>query len=365
MLMISALLLGVMATNPPPGPQGPEAMLERVLQSVVEIRAKNGDGISSGSGVILTPEGAIATNLHIVRGANTIAVRLQSGEIFEQVTILGYDNSRDLALLKIAGFGLPVLPLANSDDVRAGATVFAVGHPLGLEDTITRGIISGVRVLEGGVKVLQTDAAASPGNSGGPLVSETGEVVGIVTFKLQGENLNFAIPVNYVRGLASSPRNLTLAEFTSELGARGESLFDESDVGVTGRWRSLTTNTVKILRQDGEYINGEMLGPNGESIGTYDLKRQPDGSYKGKVRGRFDCSYYTLKAFPAAWFENHCVDESEIEFTKIGANRIEGRGLGRKPPPGPNKTRAWADYCRSCGNSIPPTWEPFAWVRIP
>ena len=103
-------------------------------------------------------------------------------------------------MLKIEAVDLPTIPLGNSNDVQLGEEVLLVGAPKGLEQTVSNGLISGIRIDEG-VRVLQTSAAASPGSSGGPLLNRRGEAVGVMSFKLvNGDNLNFAIPINYVRG---------------------------------------------------------------------------------------------------------------------------------------------------------------------
>jgi S1-C subfamily serine protease len=118
------------------------------------------------------------------------------------VSVLAVDERRDIAIVKVAGFDLPVLDLGNSDALAVGEPAVIVGSPRGLEGTVTAGILSSIRDSGDGFKVLQTDAAVNPGNSGGPLVNNKGQAIGVVSFKLRSaEGLNFAIPVNYVRGL--------------------------------------------------------------------------------------------------------------------------------------------------------------------
>ena len=116
--------------------------------------------------------------------------------------MLAVDERRDLAVVQIAGFDLPVLELGNSDVLTVGEPLVIVGSPRGLEGTVTAGILSSVRDSGDGFKVLQTDAAVNPGNSGGPLLNNKAEVIGVVSFQLRSaQGLNFAIPINYVRGL--------------------------------------------------------------------------------------------------------------------------------------------------------------------
>jgi hypothetical protein len=153
-----------------------------------------------GSGFIIKPDGIIVTNHHVVANAKAMAVKLQSGEVYRKVYLLSSDPIDDLAFLKIEAVDLPTIPLGNSNDVRVGDEVLLVGAPQGLEQTVSNGLISGIR-LDEGVRVLQTSAAASPGSSGGPLLNRRGQAVGVMSFKVvNGENLNFTIPINYVRG---------------------------------------------------------------------------------------------------------------------------------------------------------------------
>lgn len=174
---------------------------KRVSPSVVVIEGKTDSGDVLGSGFIVSKDGKIVTNLHVIRDMKVATVKLATGEVFDSVSVLATDERRDLAVVKIAGFNLPVLALGNSD-VTVGEPVVIVGSPSGLEGTVTAGILSSLRDSGKGFKVLQTDAAVNPGNSGGPLLNNRGQAIGVVSFKLRSaEGLNFAIPINYVRGL--------------------------------------------------------------------------------------------------------------------------------------------------------------------
>lgn len=152
------------------------------------------------SGFVIKPDGVIITNHHVVAGATSMAVKFASGEIYRNVYLLNSDPVDDLAFLKIEAVDLPTIPLGNSNDVQVGEEVLLVGAPQGLEQTVSDGLISAIR-LDEGVRVLQTSAAASPGSSGGPLLNRSGAAIGVMSFKVvNGENLNFTIPINYVRG---------------------------------------------------------------------------------------------------------------------------------------------------------------------
>lgn len=160
----------------------------------------------AGSGVILSEDGYIVTNHHVIDGANTIKVRLSNGQAYTAV-LTGTDEKTDLAVLKINVSRLPAAKLADSSTVRVGDFVIAIGNPLGeLGGTVTEGIISAkdreVTIDGETMTLLQTSAAVNPGNSGGGLFNLDGELVGVVNAKSSGddiEGLAFAIPANTVK----------------------------------------------------------------------------------------------------------------------------------------------------------------------
>jgi len=173
-----------------------------------------------GSGVLVSPDGYIITNTHVVENAMEIVVTLKGGKSYD-AQLVGVDNLTDIALLKIDDDNLFFATLGNSDELIVGEWAVALGNPLGLFDvsnqpTATAGIISGVE-MDFGLKeaghvyqdMIQTDAAINPGNSGGPLVNALGEVIGINTFIMTGSNyssgsigIGFAIPINRVKEVA-------------------------------------------------------------------------------------------------------------------------------------------------------------------
>jgi S1-C subfamily serine protease len=155
-----------------------------------------------GSGFIVDPVGLIVTNHHVVRDARSARVKLSSGDVYDRVAILAQDERRDIAVLRIAGFDLPSLPMGNSDSLRIGASLVLIGSPLGLENTVSTGVLSGRRQEPEGFELLQITAPASEGSSGGAVLAANGQVVGIATSQLVGgQNLNFAVPINYARGI--------------------------------------------------------------------------------------------------------------------------------------------------------------------
>ena len=160
---------------------------------------------STGSGFLIDPDGIIVTNAHVVDGANSVQVRLFDGRRF-LAKVLGKDNRVDLAVLKIDGAsGLPVLPLGDSNRTRVGEFVLALGHPFGLEHSVSFGIVSrhggSLTVAAPGFDFIQTDAAINPGNSGGPLVNMAGQVIGVNSMATRTGSIGFAIPSNLVKTL--------------------------------------------------------------------------------------------------------------------------------------------------------------------
>ncbi len=180
---------------------------------------------SSGSGVVISPDGYIITNSHVVENASEVFVSLQGGKEFA-AEIIGIDHISDVALLKLDGRDFPYASLSNSDDLIIGEWVIALGNPLGLfeinnQPTATVGIISAVDMnfgeMEGGQvykDMIQTDAAINMGNSGGPLVNSEGKVIGINTFIYTGSSysegsigIGFAIPINRAKRIVEELKN--------------------------------------------------------------------------------------------------------------------------------------------------------------
>jgi S1-C subfamily serine protease len=163
----------------------------------------NGQPLSLGSGFVVR-DGEIASNLHVAEGAARGYGKLVGQKTkYDIEGVTAVDGERDLVLLKISVSGSQTLSLGNSDVVQVGESVFAVGNPQGLEGTFSQGIVSSIREA-GPDKLLQITAPISPGSSGGPVLNGKGEVIGVsvATFR-GGQNLNFAIPSNYLKTLLS------------------------------------------------------------------------------------------------------------------------------------------------------------------
>jgi len=190
-----------------------DQVVERVSPAAVSILVGKGDGQLAGvaSGVIIRSDGVILTANHVVRGMREVQVRLKSGEIHDQVELIASDERRDVAALRIAATGLPVLPIGNSANAPSGATVFVVSNAVGLPWTASSGILSATRMADdvpgagSGYRILQFTAPLAPGSSGGVLVDAEARILGIVVGSLSvGQNVNFAVPIDSIAGLGNA-----------------------------------------------------------------------------------------------------------------------------------------------------------------
>ncbi|MEJ7614884.1 MAG: trypsin-like peptidase domain-containing protein [Candidatus Fervidibacter sacchari] len=178
------------------------SIVEKVMPAVVTIVSADEKDIVQGSGFIISSDGKIVTNFHVVAGKRNILARRSDGSFLVIKGILASDKANDLAILQAEGRNLPFVLLGNSDKAKVGETICVIGSPMLLEGTVSAGIISAVRKLRDGRKLLQITAPISKGNSGSPVFNRKGEVIGVASFALsEGQNLNFAVPSNAVKVL--------------------------------------------------------------------------------------------------------------------------------------------------------------------
>ncbi|NIN67276.1 MAG: trypsin-like serine protease [Anaerolineae bacterium] len=204
-----------------PGPVDDGALMDVYSQVIVQVAEKLSPSVvhislagrrrqrrGTGSGLIVTPDGYVLTNRHVVHGASEIEVTLNDSRTFS-AELVGEDAPTDVGVIRVPPSDLPIAELGVSQTLRVGQLVVAIGNPLGFQTTVTAGVISALgrslrtdtgRLIE---NIIQTDAALNPGSSGGPLVNSQGEVIGINTAIIYGaQGLCFAIPIDTVRRVA-------------------------------------------------------------------------------------------------------------------------------------------------------------------
>ncbi len=206
-------------------------LYERASPSSIRVENydRNGKLAASGSGFLVSPDGQVVTNLHVIHGAAAVAVSLSSGTTSAVRGVLCLDEAHDIAVLDIGGSGHDYLQLSNTKPA-VGTRVYAIGNPLGLTSTLSDGVVSGLPVVDG-VLYVQTTAAISPGSSGGPLLAANGTVIGITTASLRGgQNLNLAVPASAIKSLLNERQQLrSLAQVNARIGAENQQITAEDD----------------------------------------------------------------------------------------------------------------------------------------
>jgi serine protease Do len=321
--------------------------------------------VGFGSGFIISDEGYILTNNHVVEGATKLRVEMKNGEKYD-ATIVGADPSIDLALIKIDpdGSSLPTLPLGDSAQLRVGEWVLAIGNPLGLDYTVTAGVVSAKgrdfqisRTILGGVaSYIQTDAAINKGNSGGPLLNAGGQVVGINTAIYRGgmggmsdalvEGVGFALPINAARDAVEQ----IIETGSVQRGYLGITMNgDDLDVDAMNYYGLPDTNGVVITDvQDG--MPAKQAG-----VRSDDIIRQVDGQ---DVGNKNDLLSMIATRRPGETVELAVFRDGKIvDITVTLTSRAEGvaaRGFGEtQPAPEPEPETAVAGLGIEVDN-IPP-----------
>jgi S1-C subfamily serine protease len=222
---------------------------------------KNSHPIALGSGFLISKDGHVVTNYHVIKNGSSALVKLPNGTFFAVDGVLASDKTRDVAIIQAHGIDFRRLPLGDSDRLQVGEEVVAIGNPLSLESTVSNGIVSAIRTVEDeGGKFVQITAPISPGSSGGPLFNMAGEVVGITTSHLiGGQNLNFAIPINDVK--------LMLRATFSKVSALPDEPEDKTTSTTSADQQPDLKATVNFMRKmvepDGRFIGYEVKQDNG------------------------------------------------------------------------------------------------------
>jgi Trypsin-like peptidase domain len=310
------------------------------LKSVasVVVYDKTDKAIGQGSGFFVDSEGKLVTNFHVIKMAASAVVKCADGGFYQVAGVLATDEKNDLAVLKVSGKDFKVLSLADSNAVRVGDKVLAIGSPLGLEETVSDGLISGIREIEG-VRVFQTTAAISPGSSGGALLNVHGQVVGVTAFQLTaGQSLNFAVPANYLKPLLAGGRVVPFTpaeplDFRPEEPneAKGNQQTPETapTVNIPRYWTHLADGTTVEVRLDGDFLY-EMSeqdvedGPFRVHVNCICESRRHGNRWVGKCRWRYQI--HGGISTPSI-----CTLETEEVVTFVSPTRIEGEGQTVEP----------------------------------
>ena len=273
----------------------------------------SGKPLSQGSGFLVSKDGKVVTNLHVIQGAASATVKFADGAFYAVEGFAGEDASIDTVVLKLRASAkeFPFLPLADIDQVSIGQRVVAIGSPMSLENTVSDGIISAILnasdldpKLSSNLRVFQTTAPVSPGSSGGALLNMQGAVIGITSFGiLAGQNLNFVIPISYAKPLLDGNRAKPLAQLAeatpSHVVGRGLDGVAGTYVGI---WQSklggagalaLTVAVEKGILTANAAITGSPSGYKGDALAASNLKDMGDGVWSVDFTGvHFETNRY-------------------------------------------------------------------------
>jgi S1-C subfamily serine protease len=251
---------------------------DRATPSVVIVENFNGDGekAGQGSGYVFSSDGIVITNYHVIRGAKSLNVRMPGQEPFRVNSVLGYEIEHDIAALQLRGSSLPPLLTEPIEEPKVGDRVVAIGAPLGLESTVSEGIVSALRDA-GTMHIIQTTASISPGSSGGPLLNEYGKVIGLTTSTVRdGQSLNFVVSAKHVFELLSRRQPMSLEEMLNQtqvseplpsstmmVPARNAA---QLSFAVNGQQGALLEGTYTVTGGSGRDVGVLLAGPGGSVI---------------------------------------------------------------------------------------------------
>lgn len=358
-------------------PVPPEKLFETLAPSVWTVETFDGRNqpLAMGSGVVIGP-GTLVTNCHVLAKASRVAVAREN--VSYGATLEHPDPERDLCILKVRNFTAPAVQVGNVDALKIGARVYAIGSPRGLEQTISDGLLSGVRRSSGGgFTALQVTVPISQGSSGGGLFDAYGRLIGITSFQLRdGQNLNFALPANWIAEVpqraaeqlaaraapATAAKTPAAAAATAPTAAAAGQVFEyELRDRATGAVRTVTfrldrVEGDKLLFNQGtrvERSGGGVVSNTAPIAGEFDLAMPPGGwissepkpgaswktKYQGGVAGSFVGMEITARTFGESQmrFKDRDLRVLRVEFTGYTQ-----RGLGAyQNPPGRYTATAW------------------------
>jgi S1-C subfamily serine protease len=220
---------------------------------------RDGQEVRQGSGFLVSPDGKLVTNRHVLEDADALQVELSTGEIYDNVFVVSDDVRRDLTVLRIPVSNVAHLTIGDEREVAVGDPVYAMGSPRGWEGTFTSGLVSATRLI-GGVSLLQISAPISPGSSGGPVFNSAGQVIGVATFIIEdAQNLNMAVPARYAQGMlavAERPRPFSelVAAFVTEESEVGTTTVRAADSELEP-WAQVLAAEIRRVRTNADSLN--------------------------------------------------------------------------------------------------------------
>jgi S1-C subfamily serine protease len=297
---------------------------------VITTRDQTGKPLASASGFLVRSDGVFVTNEYVIDGAASASVELSNGDIFDDVVLLDSDKRRDLAILKVKALNTPVSTLGDSDLLEVGQHVIAIGNPEGLTRSVSDGIVSAIRQGDG-FKVIQTTAPISHGSSGGPLLNDSGDVIAVTFGALDGQNLNAAVPVNYIKPMLldlDRRSQQTLASFNQGhlKSAAAENAVPPKPAETASAPAPVASATdVKITKPIGEFLDAmlgkwtpveaeKVLGQPATHRFSYDSNRTVDGDiyayddptrFAREIELNFDGNTSRLRAIYSSDCSNH------------------------------------------------------------
>ena len=304
-----------------PNSSTPREIASRAQAATVQLKGLdlNGNLMGQGTGFFLSTDGFIATNLHVLREAQSVQVVTLTGEIYDVVYYVTADPRRDIAILKIPIDDARPLPLAADDSLQVGDPVFVMGNPLGQVGTFSDGLVSARRTLEG-VSWLQITAPISPGSSGGPVLNSRGEVIGIATLMLTGgQNLNYAVPVRFVRPLIATnetPRRYAINLLPSATaGLTSSTARNRSGAAPSARTRSVRAPRSDMIASSFFSYDSSMVGTSSTPIG--EIQRH---NLRAGAKWEYDLTLVIGREYGiVAFCDADCTD---LDLTLVNSNGL-------------------------------------------
>lgn len=329
----------------------PSQILEESRGAVAVIVAGTDKSLRLGSGFFVRSSGLLVTNFHVVENAELVGAKLpKQADTFWAKTVRGFDVDNDLVALNVElqTHTVRSLTLGDSENVRVGEPIVVVGSPEGLEQTVSNGLISGIRQVDGR-KLFQITAPISEGSSGSPVFNERGEVIGVVVSSLEaGQNLNFAIPINYAKQMLQTPNAVLIAALPKRM-IIGDEGAKNKPVEIPDRlpkyWKNTLTGETTEVRTDGDYIYEEQKERKTLGLAFGELERHCEAKRTGSEwlgKCNHSANGFSLensKSILCSWVTQEVI-------TSLTVTRIEGRSQNAAWPDGgcPTPGAGWQEF---------------------